>query len=157
MKLIAHRGNINGKNSDKENRPEYIKAAIDEGLDVEIDVWLIDKELWLGHDEPQYNIGKSQSDMWFSFLFRYNKFLWIHCKNLEALGKLFNYKDLNVFWHDTDAVVLTSRGYLWTFPNKPLLPNSICVMPERGINGDLNKCYGLCSDFPLKYKHGIHK
>ena len=157
MKLIAHRGNIDGKNPDKENHPDYVKAAIEAGFEAEIDIWLVDDEFWLGHDEPQYNIGGPQSDMWFSFLFKYNKCLWIHCKNLKALGKLFNYKDLNVFWHDTDAVVLTSQRFLWTFPNEPLLPNSICVMPERGINGDLNKCYGLCSDFPLKYKDGIHK
>ena len=157
MNLIAHRGNTNGKNPDRENHPDYIEAAIEAGFEAEIDVRLIDGEFWLGHDKPQYNMGKAQSDMWFNFLFRYNKRLWIHCKNIEALGKLFNYKDLNVFWHDTDDVVLTSRGFLWTFPNKLLLPNSICVMPERGINGDLDKCYGLCSDFPLKYKDAVHK
>ena len=148
---------MDGKNPDKENHPDYIKAAVDAGFDVEIDIWSIDKELWLGHDEPQYSMGKAQSDMWFNFLFRYNKRLWLHCKNLEALGELFKYKDLNVFWHDTDDVVITSQKFLWTFPNKPLLPGSICVLPELGVNGDLNKCYGLCSDFVLEYKDAIHK
>ena len=157
MRFIAHRGNVNGKNSDKENHPDYIKAAIEAGFEAEIDVWFVGGEFWLGHDEPQYNIGRAQSTMWFSFLFKYNKRLWIHCKNLEALGELFSYEDLNVFWHDTDAVVLTSQRFIWTFPNSPLLTNSICVLPELGINGSLNKCYGLCSDFPLKYKDGIYK
>jgi glycerophosphoryl diester phosphodiesterase len=156
MRLIAHRGNTDGKNPDKENHPDYIEAAIKAGFDAEIDIRLIDGELWLGHDEPRYNIGEPQSDMWFNFLFKYNRHLWIHCKNLEAFGKLFNYEDLNVFWHDTDAVVLTSQRFLWTFPNKPLLSSSICVLPELGINGDLNRCYGLCSDFPVEYKNGIY-
>jgi|LULG01.1.fsa_nt_gb hypothetical protein len=157
MKLIAHRGNLDGKNLDKENHPDYIEAAINSGFDAEVDIWLKDEEFWLGHDEPQYNIGKAQSDMWFNFLFKYSSRLWLHCKNLEAFGSLFKYRDLNVFWHDTDAVVLTSKKYLWTFPNKPLLPNSVCVLPEVGINGDLDKCYGLCSDFVLKYKDAIRK
>jgi hypothetical protein len=156
MKLIAHRGNTDGKNPDKENHPDYIEAAIKAGFDAEIDIRLIDNEFWLGHDEPQYNIGKPQSDKWFNFLFKYNKRLWIHCKNLEALGELFNYEGLNVFWHDTDAVALTSQRFLWTFPNKPLLPKSICVLPELGIDGDLNKCYGLCSDSLVEYKNAIH-
>jgi len=28
MKLIAHRGNINGPNPEKENHPDYINTAI---------------------------------------------------------------------------------------------------------------------------------
>ena len=28
------------------------------GYDVEIDVWSIDKQFYLGHDEPQYKIDK---------------------------------------------------------------------------------------------------
>ena len=34
MKLIAHRGNIDGPNPSQENRQEYIEAAIAEGYDV---------------------------------------------------------------------------------------------------------------------------
>ena len=44
MYLISHRGNVNGKNPDRENSPLYIKAALTLGYDVEVDVWYIDKE-----------------------------------------------------------------------------------------------------------------
>jgi len=56
MKLIAHRGNIDGPNSSQENRPEYIEAAIAKGYDVEIDIRYdtFNKILYLGHDESQY-------------------------------------------------------------------------------------------------------
>ena len=53
MKIISHRGNIRGAIPDKENRPSYIDCAIGSGYDVEIDLRMIDGELWLGHDEPQ--------------------------------------------------------------------------------------------------------
>ena len=53
MKLIAHRGNITGRNPDEENSPDYISQAIQKGYDVEVDVWLMDG-IYLGHDKPQY-------------------------------------------------------------------------------------------------------
>ena len=43
MKLIAHRGNVNGPNPDKENHTDYINEAIILGYDVEIDVWFVNK------------------------------------------------------------------------------------------------------------------
>ena len=52
--LISHRGNLNGKNEDLENHPDYIMAAIHKGFDVEVDVWLYKDRLYLGHDKPQY-------------------------------------------------------------------------------------------------------
>ena len=39
MKLIAHRGNIDGPNPERENSPEYIEEALKAGYDVEVDVW----------------------------------------------------------------------------------------------------------------------
>ena len=56
MILISHRGNINGSKPEMENKPEYIQQALDLGYDVEIDVWLIDGNFFLGHDEPQYQV-----------------------------------------------------------------------------------------------------
>ena len=38
MILISHRGNINGRDEDRENHPEYIQEALDRGYDVEIDL-----------------------------------------------------------------------------------------------------------------------
>ena len=57
MILISHRGNLNGK-TDDENKPKYIEQALNQGFDVEIDVWYIDNQFWLGHDKPQYKISE---------------------------------------------------------------------------------------------------
>ena len=39
MKLISHRGNLEGRKPELENNPEYIDEALSKGYDVEIDVW----------------------------------------------------------------------------------------------------------------------
>lgn len=39
MKIISHRGNLNGRNVFTENSVESINLALKHGFDVEIDVW----------------------------------------------------------------------------------------------------------------------
>ena len=56
MLLIAHRGNTNGRFESWENEPTYIDKAINEGFDVEIDVWFVGGILYLGHDKPDYGV-----------------------------------------------------------------------------------------------------
>ena len=41
MKIISHRGNLNGPNKNLENRLDTIEKAIQLGFDVEVDIWLI--------------------------------------------------------------------------------------------------------------------
>ena len=65
MIYISHRGNISGKNRDLENTPDYIDRALDLGYDVEVDLWVHDSQLFLGHDS-----GHSEIDL--SFLYERN-------------------------------------------------------------------------------------
>jgi hypothetical protein len=139
MILIAHRGNVFGPNKTLENHPDYILAAIKSGYDVEIDVRVVDQKLYLGHDEPQYEISSL-------FLREHSDRLWCHAKNLEALEWLLTH-DIHAFWHQEDDYTLTSKNFIWVYPNKRLAVRSICVLPELGFSGDLSKCYGICSDF----------
>ena len=142
MHLIAHRGNISGPQPSKENSPEYIDQALGLGYDVEIDIWYLDDQLYLGHDLPQYETT-------IDYL-RNNRF-WCHCKNAEALRYLLD-NNIHCFFHEEDDVTLTSHGIIWTFPNKKLMPNAVCVMPERGYDGDIDKCLGICSDYIKEYR-----
>lgn len=143
MKFISHRGNISGPNANKENNPDYIRDALTYGYDVEIDVWYVDKKWYLGHDKPQYKVK-------YDFLTRIG--LWLHAKNGDALFHLIQDRDCNVFWHTDEDWVLTSKNDIWTYPNKFLYPNSICVLPELGYNGDIKNCKGICSDFISRYE-----
>ena len=36
MRYISHRGNLDGKNTEHENNPNYIQKALDIGFDVEL-------------------------------------------------------------------------------------------------------------------------
>jgi hypothetical protein len=144
MILIAHRGNINGPNL-LENEPSYIDLAISNGFDVEIDVWFVNGELFLGHDEPQYNVEFK----W--FVDRISK-LWVHCKNVEAIIFFKNSQHaFNYFWHENDTLTLTSHNHIWVYPSKQPIQNSIAVMPEI-YDDDTTQCLGICSDFVEKYK-----
>lgn len=142
MVLISHRGNIEGKTL-FENSPLYIDDAIKLGYDVEVDIRYINNNFYLGHDSGQYKIPLK----W--LLDRKDK-LWVHCKNREAIEMLRGV-DLNYFWHDSDDMTLTSKGFVWSHPKIEPLKNSIAVLPDgRGYN--LTKCYGVCSDYIKEYE-----
>jgi len=144
MILIAHRGNINGPNHEEENKPSYLLQAINSGFHIETDLWIIDNNLFLGHDNPQYQIN-------IDFLLNIKDKLFLHCKNIPALKYIIkNYPEIECFFHDNDECVLTSKNKLWTFPGKELTELSICVMPERCNQQPIN-CLGVCTDYPQKY------
>jgi hypothetical protein len=146
MKLIAHRGLLNGPDETIENHPEQIRTVCDLGIDCEVDLWVNDSHLYLGHDFPQYKISHD---------FLSNTNLWIHAKNLSALYYLTN-TNFNYFWHQTDDFTLTSKGFIWTYPGQDLRTTSIMVLPEN-IDPTLAivknaKCYGVCTDYINKIK-----
>lgn len=153
MIVISHRGNLDGPDVDTENHPDTIDRAIKSGFDVEIDVRLVENEWWLGHDEPQYQVD------WQWLLNRKNR-LWVHTKNISALSHLnvlglspyHKHRTPNVhyFWHEKDTVALTSRGFLWAYPNSDTPENAIAVMPEIA-HGDLSRVLGVCTDYPRTY------
>lgn len=143
MKLIAHRGNVKGPNPNLENSVNYLDKAIYLGFDVEVDVWKISENYFFGHDYAQYKID-------FNWIKDNNKKLWIHCKNLEALS-FFSKTSFNFFWHQKDSYTLTSKGYIWVYPNTILCDNSVCVLPELGYKGDINMCSAICTDYPEKW------
>ena len=147
MILISHRGNIEGPNLEKENSTSYINDAIHKGYNVEVDIWVQDDSIFLGHDNPQYEIDFDWID------FRKDK-LWLHCKNIEAVEFFYSKSKLNYFWHDTDNLTITSKGFLWAYPGKQPIKKSIAVLPELHKD-DVSQCSGICSDFIYQYKETI--
>lgn len=145
MRLISHRGNLNGPIPEKENHPDYIWEALQAGYDVEIDVWWVDGKFKLGHDGPQY-------DFPFDLLTNFHTKLWIHCKNMDALSQLneldSNGSKLNYFWHENDLGILTSRGYIWS---ANLFDRGILVMPEVYKKEPNKNTFGICSDYIKNY------
>jgi len=157
MKLIAHRGNIDGPNLLNENNPEHIDNIILQGYDVEIDIRFDDdtKQFFLGHDYSKYLVN------WF-WLYKHKEKLWIHCKNIEALYQFSsNLDDYNYFWHEQDSYTMTSKKYIWSYPGKRYNSKSIILMPELNLFEFINceyivmkyyDCFGICSDYVGKIK-----
>ncbi len=140
VKFISHRGNLDGPNKKIENTIKQVELVINEGFECEIDVWFVDNKLFLGHDNPDNEIS-------LDWLKKNSQSLWIHCKNFESLnlfknlGGLFNY-----FWHQKDDFTLTSKGYIWTYPEKKYDKNSVIVKLDNELPKDLN-IYAICTDF----------
>lgn len=149
MIFISHRGNLKGKKIKSENSPNYIDIALNEKYDVEIDVFLENNMLYLGHDKPQYLIHKS-------WLNERKNNIWIHCKNILALTYFNKLKNkYHYFWHENDTLTLTNRNYIWCFPGKQPVLNSIAVMPET-YKDDIKNCIGICSDYIDKYYKSLN-
>lgn len=146
MILISHRGNLNGPNKRFENSPDYIDESIKEGFDAEIDIWVENENLFLGHDQPQYNI-KIQ---WIEN--RANN-LWIHCKNVDAVIFFLKHNNgnLHYFFHQNDDITLTSKNFIWAYPGLQPINSSIAVLPEIN-NEEIKYCIGVCSDFINDYR-----
>lgn len=140
MIIISHRGNLKGINKKTENSPNQILKAISFGFDVEIDCWYIDNQLFLGHDYGAYEID-------LLFLEKIKERAWIHCKNLKAL-LFFQKTDFNYFWHQSDKYALTSKKYIWTYPNVEYAPNSFIVDLDLSFVDKERLPTGICTDFP---------
>lgn len=149
MKIIAHRANLHGSDPTKENLVSSIETCIRLNFDVEIDLWSINNNLFLGHNEPQHPVIES-------YLLDRKNFLWVHCKNKESLLHVID-SDLNFFFHDKDDFVLTSKKNIWAYPGKSTDKKTIQVMPEWNNFENLDKnCYGICTDYPIKVKQMMY-
>ena len=140
MKIISHRGNLEGINTELENKPEQITKVINVGFDVEIDLRTKNGKLFLGHDYPQYKID-------YEWLETNNKSLWIHAKDYESVDFLRT-TNFNWFWHDKDEMTLTSQGFIWSNIGK-YFKNGITVCLDYQELPDY--LLGVCTDEPLKY------
>lgn len=149
--VISHRGNLSGAVKESENTPHSIDLALAKGLHVEIDVRSVEKNLYLGHDSPDLRID-------LNFLTDRADWLWVHCKNSEALNLLMD-SGLNFFFHDRDSHTITSKGFVWSRPEfYAFCKREILVLPERLIDSGIKAAalsysdlYGVCTDFPLEY------
>ena len=139
MKIISHRGNLYGPET-KDNIASKIQEIAKKML-VEVDVWCLKDQWFLGHDKPE-------NAATFDFISNSNFIL--HAKNLEALKKLTE-TDLHYFWHQQDDFTLTSKNFIWTYPSKNVTDKSIIVCRTKA-EVDYYKstnAWGICTDYVL--------
>jgi hypothetical protein len=153
MFIISHRANLDGPDPSIENKPDSILTAIKHGFSVEVDLRLYNNKLYFGHDEPQYETS-------LDFLNENKKYLWIHCKDLDALEFCLE-RAFHCFWHNKDDYTLTNYRYVWAYPGKEVV-GKLCIMvmpewhwkPEEVI---LKRPFGVCTDYPFAYKDIINR
>lgn len=143
--IIAHRANIWGATGPQdvgENSIEGIVAITElcPDLLIEVDVWYLNNQWFLGHDAPQTLV----SEKWLQGLASH---LVMHAKNAHAMSECAK-RQWHCFGHDEDRYVLTSRGWVWTYPDSqtPLFQNSVLVMPERIHRDITNIPHMMCTD-----------
>ena len=142
MILISYRGNIDGPNLERENTKSYIDECIDTGYEVEIDVWMIEDKLFLGHDEPTNPVT-------LQWLQDRSEKLWIHCKNFNSLQFLLGHNELRVFFHENEKYTIMSNGLIWAHELNET--NQRCIIPlltEKDlISWNPVSVFGVCSDY----------
>lgn len=143
MKAIAHRANINGP-SEWENTIGNVLLALNQGLDVEIDVWKLPDENFfrLGHDEPRMNESVNLD-------FLKNEKIWCHCKNKEAFQFLKEIPEVNAFEHGDESMVVTSRGHNW-YHSRHTIPNGVNVILGDKFPPKVETFFGVCTDYPVE-------
>jgi len=137
--FISHRGNLNGREPERENRISFIDVALKKSFYVEIDVRYCDNKFYLGHDVIQEVLPNN---------FLMNSRIIFHAKTLITLIKLLAF-NTHCFFHDTDDVTLTSRNFLWVHPLTPLsdIPTILNVIVIQVNPKKLSlKADGYCSD-----------
>ena len=147
MKFIAHRGNINGVNSTNHNVAK-IWDAIEDGFYVELDLWCIKNNYYLGHDKPEIQIQLTDFD---------HPQVFFHLKNL-FLPKL---KFADAFAINNDDYVFTLRDKLWCNYKVGYSNDSIICAPELvGSTDNLDAfikdnmgAFGVCTDYGMKVRN----
>ena len=141
MRVIAHRGNLFGPNPEQENHPDYLLDTISLGIEVEVDVWLVDSNFFLGHDAPEYPVNPA-------FIKTVAGYAWFHCKDLSSLHWFIkNAPECRFFWHQEDDFTLTSNNYIWTYPGNEVSTKSIIVdLDFTALDTYAGVAYAVCTD-----------
>lgn len=154
MKIISHRGNLNGASCIEENTKKYIDIAIENSFDVEIDLWKLNNEYFLGHDSPDHNVTLE----WLSK--RRNK-LWIHTKNFNAFEALLENKNkFKFFYYTSEPIVLVSNMKIWCHQHDKISNPKNCIVPLLSktclIKNKETNWHGVCTDYPLFLKKSLN-
>ena len=146
MKIISHRGNLEGSNPNLENTKHYIDSALDKGFDVEVDLWKIERNYYLGHDNPENKVELEWLD-------ERKKNIWLHTKNFNCFESLLDINnDFIYFYYTAEPVVMVSNRVIWSHAPTEMSVYKNCVIPllekSQIIENNFFAWYGICTDFP---------
>lgn len=168
IKIIAHRGNLEGPNLFHENDPECLAEILAKtDFDIEIDVRVgyenTNQYFMLGHDYGQHKIEANEL-LGRTFC---NPRVWMHAKSIETFLVLEPLFGPNVFFHTNEDMVLTTYNHIWLYPGKERhifkskKDNCVLVLPELTYGTDISKWnvndyYAVCTDYPNRLKEYLN-
>ena len=141
--IIAHLGNIDGRQPERENTLKYVRAALAAGWHVCVDVQFVNGGFILPNDRGFDRAPPS---------FFSKQRVWSRCYNAETMDALCDI-GAHAFFHTTELPTLTSAQFIWTLPPRELAPRSIAAYPELAYSGWLDEYEpaGICSNMPARY------
>lgn len=148
MRIISHRGNVDGPGSQCEL--VNVESAFAAGFDVEVDVRLLNNTLYVGHDAPIYPLP----DAWFqpNLIDR----IWFHAKDIDAHRVMLGL-GVKTFMHDDEPWVMVG-DLKWHHPRlNPTLSfqNDDIALDVVGfprLNPASRGMYAVCTDWPLAWR-----
>jgi hypothetical protein len=146
--IIAHRGLLTGPDTVLENTLEQLRKNFQNQIISEVDIWYQEDTFYLGHDSPTYKIS-------LDWILQNKKYILIHAKNVEAFAIFQKLQsrdgiDLHYFFHTSENVVFTSRGYIIPYVGEDVYDGWIYMMPERTECKKMKNAVGpgmFCSDY----------
>jgi hypothetical protein len=145
MKIISHRGNLDGPDLSIENSPAQIDKCISLGYDVEVDLRMKNGIPVLGHDYGQYEVS-------LSWIRNRASNLLIHVKEFDALVWLQeNIPNSRFFCHQNDDFTIVSDGFIWVH-NLNVKVDDKCIIPLisqdqlKELHFMINKVKAICTD-----------
>jgi hypothetical protein len=143
VRLIAHRGNLNGPIPERENHPDYLVEALNCGVEVEVDVWVTDGKIFFGEHE----VGET-------FVYLISKDAWFNCKNPEAVEyfKTRNDGENYKYFYETDGgKIVSSTGHEWVEAPLDLeeeQSSEVIVLDlSEGHDYKYGEVFAVCTDF----------
>ena len=137
---ISNRGNLGGKDTEEENKPDYLEKALDYGVCVKTDIWLIKDRTVTGTEHPSIGINLD--------LFDKEKLI-VQARNPSALLYLLK-NGYHCFWRETDNLIMTNRNFVLSYAGS-IFPKSIMMLPEENTILTNDDYMGICSDFISGY------
>jgi hypothetical protein len=137
---ISNRGNLGGKDTEEENKPDYLEKALDYGVCVKTDIWLIKDRAVTGTEHPSIGINLG--------LFDKEKLI-VQARNPSALLYLLK-NGYHCFWRESDNLIMTNRNFILSYAGS-IFPKSIMMLPEENTILTNDDYMGICSDFISGY------
>lgn len=141
--IISHLGNLNGRQPEHENTLPYVRAALDRGWHICIDVLFSGGRFLL----PTTQGHQAAPPAFFS-----QQRVWARALTPGTLDALCQV-NAHVVPVSAADFSLTSAQFLWTLPSVELTDRSIAVFPEFADASWLadSEPAGICTNYPEKY------